>query len=499
MRNGNSSYEFDQIGNRVDAVVPTALTSPGGTFDYTTNALNQYDTIDDGTTAISPSYDLDGNMTSDGDGKTLTWNGENRLIKIEEGNITVENTYDGQGRRVRKVVKDLGVVTSDLRFFYDGWNLLYEIDDIGSAPSRRYVWGLDLSQSMRGAGGVGGLLLTEAAGTAHGVTYDANGNISEYIDLSDGSITAHLEYDAFGRKIVSTGTVPGNFGFSTKYEDTETGYLYYGFRYYDPETGRWPNRDPIGERGGLNVYGFVGNGGVNLIDVLGLASACCDMPAGQHGPPQLYDPETECCLGNGGVAQKVWDDNGMRCCPNMLRSGRRRWVSVLTGEVTFEPYRICTFTQEEIADNRERVEDYLRELSRHRGESVFDAAVEGSLDGFQAWVDGVIPFIDPLEEAGMYDPEVTHGLRWSQFIGGFSIDLIGVIGGRAFGATMRTRGLATSAGERFAMGALGPAWTTIMRSGSNGVTNTALASDIATRLLGYASTALDFVEARAYE
>ncbi|MCH8476102.1 MAG: RHS repeat-associated core domain-containing protein [Opitutales bacterium] len=45
---------------------------------------------------------------------------------------------------------------------------------------------------------------------------------------------------------------------------------YYGFRYMDPETGRWPNRDPIEEEGGLNLYGFVGNDGVNAADVLGL-------------------------------------------------------------------------------------------------------------------------------------------------------------------------------------------------------------------------------------
>jgi RHS repeat-associated protein len=46
--------------------------------------------------------------------------------------------------------------------------------------------------------------------------------------------------------------------------------MYYGYRFYDPETGRWPSRDPIGERGGVNLYGFVGNDGVNRLDVLGL-------------------------------------------------------------------------------------------------------------------------------------------------------------------------------------------------------------------------------------
>ncbi len=45
----------------------------------------------------------------------------------------------------------------------------------------------------------------------------------------------------------------------------------YGYRYYDPLTGRWPSRDPIEEEGGLNLYGFVGNDGVSRWDFLGLA------------------------------------------------------------------------------------------------------------------------------------------------------------------------------------------------------------------------------------
>jgi RHS repeat-associated protein len=48
------------------------------------------------------------------------------------------------------------------------------------------------------------------------------------------------------------------------------GVTYYGYRYYDPVTGRWPSRDPIGERGGVNLYGFVENDGLNKWDFLGL-------------------------------------------------------------------------------------------------------------------------------------------------------------------------------------------------------------------------------------
>jgi hypothetical protein len=46
--------------------------------------------------------------------------------------------------------------------------------------------------------------------------------------------------------------------------------FYYGFRYYDPDTGRWLNRDPIGINGGLNLYGMVANSPLNYIDLLGL-------------------------------------------------------------------------------------------------------------------------------------------------------------------------------------------------------------------------------------
>jgi len=58
--------------------------------------------------------------------------------------------------------------------------------------------------------------------------------------------------------------------FSTKPVDSATGLLYYGYRFFDPVTGRWPSRDPIEEGGGFNLYGFVWNDGVNRWDILGL-------------------------------------------------------------------------------------------------------------------------------------------------------------------------------------------------------------------------------------
>jgi len=65
---------------------------------------------------------------------------------------------------------------------------------------------------------------------------------------------------------------------------------YYGYRYYDPLTGRWPLRDPIGERGGVNLYGFVGNDGVNRWDLLGMRAE-----SGPDGKYQEKDPDNSLC------------------------------------------------------------------------------------------------------------------------------------------------------------------------------------------------------------
>jgi integrase/recombinase XerD len=74
----------------------------------------------------------------------------------------------------------------------------------------------------------------------------------------------------------------------------------YTYRYYDPVTGRWPSRDPIQEKGGINLYGFVGNNGLNRVDVLGLAppGKGCPIPqkpainGGVRPPPK--PPGTPC-------------------------------------------------------------------------------------------------------------------------------------------------------------------------------------------------------------
>ena len=100
---------------------------------------------------------------------------------------------------------------------------------------------------------------------------DANGNITEYVN-SSGVAECYYIYDAFGNHDYSYLGRDFNFRFSTKYFDDETDLYYYGYRFYRPELGRWLSRDPIEERGGNNLYGFVNNDAINLVDADGRAA-----------------------------------------------------------------------------------------------------------------------------------------------------------------------------------------------------------------------------------
>jgi RHS repeat-associated protein len=106
---------------------------------------------------------------------------------------------------------------------------------------------------------------------------DGNGNVMALVNAADGSLSAQYEYGPFGELISATGPMAtaNPLRFSTKYQDNDTGLIYYGRRYYSPSQGRFLNRDPIGEKGGLNIYANVGNNEINLIDPDGRGIVDC--------------------------------------------------------------------------------------------------------------------------------------------------------------------------------------------------------------------------------
>ena len=146
----------------------------------------------------------------------------------------------------------------------------------GSDSSRYFVWGLDLSQTLQGAGGIGGLLCMADANASYYYLYDANGNVGQLVNAADSSIAAHYEYDPFGNLTAKSGAYAdaNPFRFSTKYFDADTGLYDFGLRDYLPKLGRWTSRDPIEEEGGNNIYGFILNNPINYIDFLGMQCKC---------------------------------------------------------------------------------------------------------------------------------------------------------------------------------------------------------------------------------
>jgi RHS repeat-associated protein len=281
------AYSYDSIGNRLN-VTEGLSTTPAVAKTYTSNVLNQYTQIQTSaqsvSSAVTPTYDDDGNMLTDGSGKTYQWDCENRLIQVSLPNSEiVKYDYDGNSRRIKRehITSTLNDTTT---YLYDGWNVIYEANqksqisnnEIASTinSSKSYIWGLDLSNSLQGAGGVGGLLATKTTNAnltqSHFHIYDASGNTSELVDTS-GIISAHYEYDAFGKETIVSGSWANNnaYRFSTKSLGSVTGLNYYGYRFYQVSEGRWINRDSIGETGGLNLYKMVDNDVLNNHDFLG--------------------------------------------------------------------------------------------------------------------------------------------------------------------------------------------------------------------------------------
>jgi RHS repeat-associated protein len=236
-------------------------------------------------TPESFSYDLDGNLLSDGRWN-YTWDAENRLVSMvtrpDAANAGAPRqrltfTYDYAGRRVAKEAEDWvsGQFTQRYTtlFAYDGSNPAAEWLQAGSIPLRSYVWGSDLSGGSS-AGGIGGLAFLNQLpeSKTFAIAYDGNGNVASLTNMADGSNAATYEYGPFGEPLRASGPFAqvNPIRWSTKYQDNESGLLDYGLRFYDPDTGRWTSRDPIGENGGINVYGFVGNAPIGAVDALGL-------------------------------------------------------------------------------------------------------------------------------------------------------------------------------------------------------------------------------------
>ena len=254
----NYSYSYDPIGNR------TVSDQNGSILSYTSNTLNQYTMIN----AEYPTYDADGNMMLR-NGWEQRWDSENRLLQALKDNIKIEFRYDYLGRRIQKQIFTGNILTESRKFIYDGFHLIEEIIEKinGNDITHQYCWqpdNLSISASLLA-------MLNMNDERKYFYLSDAFRNITDLLD-ENGTPIIHYEYSPFGLILndSSSETVNNNFKFSCEYSDFETEIIYYTYRYYDPQLGRWINRDPIQELGGINLQIFINNNPINKLDYLGL-------------------------------------------------------------------------------------------------------------------------------------------------------------------------------------------------------------------------------------
>lgn len=257
------------------------------------------------TSSISLGYDQNGNLTST-PGRILQYDALDRLrtVIITNGpsdSKKVEYTYDGWHRqRVRQEYTWTGNAWSSpitRKFIHDGRLLIQERDG-NDTVLVTYTWGVDLSGDIGAAGGIGGLLARtdQTTGITGFYQTDQSGNVIAIVG-PNGYLLARYWYDPFGGLIGATGdwAEANLYRFSTKRMDPLTGMYDFGFRWYDPSLQRWINEDPLGEEGGLNLYGFVGNNPISDFDPFGWSDFnrpphSISFPAGggssvTYGPP----------------------------------------------------------------------------------------------------------------------------------------------------------------------------------------------------------------------
>ena len=184
--------------------------------------------------------------------------------------------YDSQGRRFEKKVSVAGTIVLHERYAYREFLQVAAFDVLGTSENPNYTlkrviyWDSTAPIATRP---LALNVIQNGAGTLYFPTVDLTKNVCELVDFY-GNVAVSYDYAPFGScaETLPAGTfsAPENpFRFSSEFYDSELDLVYYNFRHYSPALGRFLSRDPIAERGGWNLYAFVGNSATDQFDELG--------------------------------------------------------------------------------------------------------------------------------------------------------------------------------------------------------------------------------------